>query len=139
MATLSDLEDLVTNWLESHDLKKGACCEAFLSADPGSCWLWSCQIKNKQTQTRSVEWQFVGCSATASDFLCNPFPPILPFSARIYSKLPEVKKKREAEKKRVVSQTNRLRVGVFKKVDIKSVFGLYPPERITRGPVPSHH
>nr|XP_020458324.1 centrosomal protein C10orf90-like [Monopterus albus] len=36
-------------------------------------------------------------------------------SRRIYNKLPEVTKKKEDEKKRAVSQTNRLRVEVFKK------------------------
>ncbi|XP_040906127.1 (E2-independent) E3 ubiquitin-conjugating enzyme FATS-like [Toxotes jaculatrix] len=36
-------------------------------------------------------------------------------SRRIYSKLPEVTKKKEEEKKRAVSQTNRLRAEVFKK------------------------
>ncbi|XP_034754789.1 uncharacterized protein LOC117960754 [Etheostoma cragini] len=36
-------------------------------------------------------------------------------SRRIYNKLPEVTKKKEEEKKRAVSQTNRLRVDVFKK------------------------
>lgn len=35
---------------------------------------------------------------------------------RIYNKLPEVMKKREEEKKRTVTQTNRLRAEVFKKV-----------------------
>ncbi|KAL7384090.1 hypothetical protein ABVT39_023947 [Epinephelus coioides] len=36
-------------------------------------------------------------------------------SRRIYNKLPEVTKKKEEEKKRAVSQTNRLRADVFKK------------------------
>ncbi|XP_028458499.1 uncharacterized protein LOC114571648 isoform X2 [Perca flavescens] len=36
-------------------------------------------------------------------------------SRRIYNKLPEVTKKKEEEKKRAVSQTNRLRVDIFKK------------------------
>ncbi|XP_030011065.1 uncharacterized protein LOC115433741 [Sphaeramia orbicularis] len=36
-------------------------------------------------------------------------------SRRIYNKLPEVTKKKEEEKKRAVSQTNRLRAEVFKK------------------------
>uniref|UniRef100_A0A3Q3W8I9 ALMS motif domain-containing protein n=1 Tax=Mola mola TaxID=94237 RepID=A0A3Q3W8I9_MOLML len=36
-------------------------------------------------------------------------------SRRIYNKLPEVTKKKEEEKKRTISQTNRLRVEVFKK------------------------
>ncbi|XP_065144461.2 uncharacterized protein [Paramisgurnus dabryanus] len=36
-------------------------------------------------------------------------------SRRIYKKLPEVTKKKEDEKKRLMSQTNRLRVEVFKK------------------------
>ncbi|XP_023255068.1 uncharacterized protein LOC111649547 [Seriola lalandi dorsalis] len=36
-------------------------------------------------------------------------------SRRIYSKLPEVTKKKEEEKKRAISQTNRLRAEVFKK------------------------
>ncbi|XP_029377682.1 (E2-independent) E3 ubiquitin-conjugating enzyme FATS [Echeneis naucrates] len=36
-------------------------------------------------------------------------------SRRIYNKLPEVTKKKEEEKRRAVSQTNRLRVEVFKK------------------------
>uniref|UniRef100_A0A8D3BDS9 ALMS motif domain-containing protein n=1 Tax=Scophthalmus maximus TaxID=52904 RepID=A0A8D3BDS9_SCOMX len=36
-------------------------------------------------------------------------------SRRIYNKLPEVTRKKEEEKKRVVSQTNRLRAEVFKK------------------------
>lgn len=72
-------------------------------------------------------------SAMASYFLCNPLLPYPlfaphphPLPGRIYSKLPEVRKKKEAEKKRAVSQTNRLRVEVFKKVDLESVFGLYP-------------
>lgn len=72
-------------------------------------------------------------SATASDFHATlssspPHPPFLSVSPprRIYSKLPEVRKKKEAEKKRAVSQTNRLRVEVFKKVDLESVSALYP-------------
>lgn len=70
-------------------------------------------------------------SAMAPYFLCNPLLPSSLFLSvsppgRIYSKLPEVKKRKEAEKKRAVSQTNRLRVEVFKKVDLESVFGLYP-------------
>uniref|UniRef100_A0A087YHS8 ALMS motif domain-containing protein n=1 Tax=Poecilia formosa TaxID=48698 RepID=A0A087YHS8_POEFO len=36
-------------------------------------------------------------------------------SRRIYNKLPEVTKKKEEEKKRAISQTNRLRAEVFKK------------------------
>uniref|UniRef100_G3P508 ALMS motif domain-containing protein n=1 Tax=Gasterosteus aculeatus aculeatus TaxID=481459 RepID=G3P508_GASAC len=36
-------------------------------------------------------------------------------SRRIYNQLPEVTKKKEEEKKRVVSQTNRLRADVYKK------------------------
>ncbi|CDQ60817.1 unnamed protein product [Oncorhynchus mykiss] len=36
-------------------------------------------------------------------------------SRRIYNKLPEVTKKKEEEKRRVVSQTNRLRAELFKK------------------------
>ncbi|XP_029306154.1 (E2-independent) E3 ubiquitin-conjugating enzyme FATS [Cottoperca gobio] len=36
-------------------------------------------------------------------------------SRRIYNKLPEVTKKKEEEKKRTVSQTNRLRADLFKK------------------------
>lgn len=35
---------------------------------------------------------------------------------RIYNKLPEVTKKKEEEKRRLVSQTNRLRAELFKKV-----------------------
>lgn len=35
---------------------------------------------------------------------------------RIYNNLPEVKKKREEQKKRVILQSNRLRAEVFKKV-----------------------
>lgn len=38
------------------------------------------------------------------------------FYDRIYNKLPEVKMKKEEEKKKVVSQTNRLRAMVYKKV-----------------------
>ncbi|XP_016140546.1 centrosomal protein C10orf90 homolog [Sinocyclocheilus grahami] len=36
-------------------------------------------------------------------------------SRRIYNKLPEVTKKKEEERKRLVLETNRLRVEVFKK------------------------
>ncbi|KAK2921767.1 uncharacterized protein [Channa argus] len=39
-------------------------------------------------------------------------------SRRIYNKLPEVTKKKEEEKKRAESQTNRLRAEVFKKVEV---------------------
>lgn len=42
---------------------------------------------------------------------------------RIYNKLPEVTRKKEEEKKRVVSQTNRLRAEVFKKVKKYIIFG----------------
>lgn len=49
-------------------------------------------------------------------FLCVCF-------CRIYNKLPEVTKKKEEEKKRAISQTNRLRVEVFKKVDLELIFG----------------
>lgn len=72
-------------------------------------------------------------SATASDFhaTLSSSSPTSSLSVRvtprrIYSKLPEVRKKKEAEKKRAVSQTNRLRVEVFKKVDLESVSALYP-------------
>uniref|UniRef100_A0A3P8ZLJ7 ALMS motif domain-containing protein n=1 Tax=Esox lucius TaxID=8010 RepID=A0A3P8ZLJ7_ESOLU len=37
-------------------------------------------------------------------------------SRRIYKKLPEVTKKKEEEKRRAVSQTNRLRADIYKKV-----------------------
>ncbi|XP_048465043.1 (E2-independent) E3 ubiquitin-conjugating enzyme FATS [Rhincodon typus] len=36
-------------------------------------------------------------------------------SKRIYNMLPEVKRKKEEEKKKIISQTNRLRAEVFKK------------------------
>lgn len=42
-ATLSDREDLLTNWLELLEWKRGP-RETYLSADPGSCWLPSHQI-----------------------------------------------------------------------------------------------
>lgn len=39
-------------------------------------------------------------------------------ACRIYNKLPEVAKKKEEERKRLVSETNRLRAEVFKKVKL---------------------
>lgn len=43
------------------------------------------------------------------------------FVTRIYNRLPEVTKKKEEEKKRAESQTNRLRVEAFKKVNMQCV------------------
>lgn len=56
----------------------------------------------------------------------------LPFLSvcRIYNKLPEVTKKKEEEKKRAVSETNRLRAEVFKKVDLGFIFGTKAVENI---------
>lgn len=38
--------------------------------------------------------------------------------SRIYDNLPEVKKKQEEKQKRIIIQSNRLRVEIFKKVKI---------------------
>eukprot|EP00062_Callorhinchus_milii_P018207 gi/632971431/ref/XP_007902169.1/ PREDICTED: centrosomal protein C10orf90 homolog [Callorhinchus milii] len=56
-----------------------------------------------------------------SDNLFKPKERVIPEkemqmrSKRIYNKLPEVKKKKEDEKKKAISQTNRLRAELFKK------------------------
>lgn len=66
--------------------------------------------------------QSIGISQPPPD-LWHHIPPLcmnLPFCVcRIYNKLPEVTKKKEEEKKRAVSQTNRLRAEVFKKVRLE--------------------
>lgn len=70
--------------------------------------------------TLSLVCQSVGTAQPPSDFWYRiPLPCMnLPFFVcRIYNKLPEVTKKKEEEKKRAVSQTNRLRAEVFKKVE----------------------
>lgn len=41
---------------------------------------------------------------------------ILLISDRIYNNLPEVKKKQEEKQKRIIIQSNRMRVEIFKKV-----------------------
>uniref|UniRef100_A0A4W3HL34 ALMS motif domain-containing protein n=1 Tax=Callorhinchus milii TaxID=7868 RepID=A0A4W3HL34_CALMI len=66
-----------------------------------------------------------------SDNLFKPKERVIPEkemqmrSKRIYNKLPEVKKKKEDEKKKAISQTNRLRAELFKKVRLpcKNILG----------------
>lgn len=57
-------------------------------------------------------------------------------ACRIYKKLPEVTKKKEDEKKKLVSQTNRLKAEIFKKVECynshKSFFELYGLDMLIR-------
>lgn len=122
-ATLSDIEDLLTNWLELLEWKRGP-RETYLSADPSSCWLRSHQIIPFGLSDASAlalfkpVFRFLYCFS----FFFSSFFHVCP--CRIYSKLPEVRKKKEAEKKRAISQTNRLRVEVFKKVDLQFASGL---------------
>ncbi|KAB0383313.1 hypothetical protein FD755_005230 [Muntiacus reevesi] len=44
-----------------------------------------------------------------------PFQNVFSISFRIYNNLPEVRKKKEEQKKRMILQSNRLRAEVFKK------------------------
>ncbi|KAM8858628.1 uncharacterized protein AB9W97_019096 isoform 1-T3 [Spinachia spinachia] len=53
-------------------------------------------------------------------------------SRRIYNQLPEVTQKKEEEKKRAVSQANRLRADVYKKVKLGQIFGDKAPLKILK-------
>uniref|UniRef100_A0A667XNG4 Uncharacterized protein n=1 Tax=Myripristis murdjan TaxID=586833 RepID=A0A667XNG4_9TELE len=83
-------------------------------------------ISRSQGRVRRLEQRYANSLACASHpWTANTIFPTslrLPEFAfcvcRIYNKLPEVTKKKEEEKKRAVSQTNRLRAELFKKVEL---------------------
>ena len=53
-----------------------------------------------------------------------PFQNVFSICFRIYNNLPEVRRKKEEQKKRVILQSNRLRAEVFKKVTARRPAGV---------------
>lgn len=94
-----------------------------LSAEPFFLFLFFfSQFVVSLDKTSSLQLQSAGLAHPPLRLRIQFFPALCEFSlfcvGRIYNKLPEVAKKKEEEKKRAESQTNRLRAEVFKKVDV---------------------
>lgn len=65
-----------------------------------------------------------GHRPTAGTRRLAPIQNVFRICFRIYNNLPEVRKKKEEQKKRVILQSNRLRAEVFKKVTARPPAGV---------------
>lgn len=83
-------------------------------------WIFSASFGLPQKKALSICWHRWATFRLLTPYSCPRFSLSI-CHCRIYNKLPEVTKKKEEEKKRAVSQTNRLRVEAFKKVDMQHI------------------
>lgn len=90
---------------------------AYVRAVYQGIWIFSASFGLSQKQALSICWHRWATFRLLTPYSCPRFSLSI-CHCRIYNKLPEVTKKKEEEKKRAVSQTNRLRVEAFKKVDM---------------------
>lgn len=93
---------------------------AYVRAVYQGIWIFSASVGLPQKQALSICWHRRATFRLLTPYSCPRFSLSI-CHCRIYNKLPEVTKKKEEEKKRAVSQTNRLRVEAFKKVDMRHI------------------